>query len=44
MQSMEDEMCQGHDLIDILEFWQDLDTLVMSDNQLATDVMIMVRR
>lgn len=41
---MEDELCHGHDLIHILEFWQDTSTLVLENNQLATDVMIMVRQ
>jgi hypothetical protein len=44
IQSMEDELCHGHDLIHILEFWQDTSTLVLENNQLATDVMIMVRQ
>lgn len=44
IQSMDDDLCRGHDLLDIAEFWQEVDTLIMSDNQLATDVMVMVRR
>ncbi len=44
LQPFEGGSCHGHALPDLMEYWQDTSTLVLADNQLATDVMVVVKR